>query len=201
MFCDIEIVEDGYLACVEFYNVGLVGRNHCNIVFHFVEDGLVVNIYVFICGVEQVPYQGNGTSSLFEYELGALLCLLHFCQGLFPTFVENLHFGVKFCHSLSFCDGAHDDSAIFGPYAVDELFQSCPFFTALYLARHRYLVAKWHEYKITSGKTYLASETWSFGGDGLFDYLHQHFLSYLERVLHTPVLFEVGQPCRFGERV
>ena len=134
LLCDVEIVEDGHLACVQFHDVGFVGRNHRYIVFHLVVDRLVVYIDVLVSGVEQVSYQGHCSSCFLKDKLWALLCFLNLCECFFPTLVENFHLHVQFGNSLAFSHGAHNDAAVFRLYAVYELLKACSLFAALNFA-------------------------------------------------------------------
>ena len=77
LLCDVEIVEDRHLACVQFHDVGFVGRNHRYIVFHLVVDRLVVYIDVLVSGVEQVSYQGHCSSCFLKDKLWAPVSYTH----------------------------------------------------------------------------------------------------------------------------
>ena len=48
-----------------------------------------------------------------------------------------------------------------------------------------------------AGEGDLACEARAFGGNGFFDNLHHHLLSYLQRVLDGAVFLQIGQAAGF----
>ena len=136
LFRHIEIVEDGHYACVSFHNFGLFRGNECNVLSYFVIDFFVVDVDVFVRGVEEVAQQSHHSACFFIYQLGTLFGLLYFNDGVFPSFEQYFHFSIQFGHSFSFGYCTYDDAEVFWPYAVDELFESCSLFSALDLGRY-----------------------------------------------------------------
>ena len=123
----------------------------------------------------------------------ALLGLLHLGDGIHPSLVQDLQLAVELGYALAFSYGSDDDTAVLGFDAVDELLESCSFFTAFDLGGYRDLVAKGQQDEIAAGKAQLARQARTLGGDRLLDNLHEHFLSLFERLLHAAVLLQVGQ--------
>ena len=124
LLCDIEIVKDRHLAGVHLYYPSLFRGYHCHVVFYFLTNLLVVDVDVFVSGVEEISQHGHGPARLFIDELWTALCLLCLVDGALPSAGEHFHLSVELCHSLAFGDGAHDDSTILWLDALDELFQS-----------------------------------------------------------------------------
>ena len=54
LFCYIKVIEDRNCSCLKFHDVGLLWGNEFNIVLHFVEHIFIVDVDVFVGGVEQI---------------------------------------------------------------------------------------------------------------------------------------------------
>ena len=124
--CDVEVVKDGQLAAVELYDICFLGCDDGYVSLHFIEYIFVVDVDVFVTGVEYVAEHTHCAARLLVDECGELLCFLCIAQGLFPSGSQHLHLGVEFCHALALGYGAYDDAAVARFNALYGLLESCP---------------------------------------------------------------------------
>ena len=116
---------------------------------------------------------------------------MYFGDGVFPSFQQNLQLCIELSSPFAFSYRPDDDAEVLGLNALDQLFQTCTFFTAFDLRRDGDAVVKWDQYQIAPGETEFAGETRSLGVDGLFDNLYEYLLSYLQRVGDTAVFLQL----------
>ena len=189
----VEVVEDGQRSLIELHHVAAFGGDEVDVVVNLVIDFFVVDVDVLEARVEEVAQHADGTACLFIDKHGKVFCLLHFAQDSFPAAYEHLHFGIKLAGTLAFGYCADDDAAVLGLEALYYLLQACPLGTALDFRRDGNLVAEWFEDEETTGEREVARQARTLRADRLFDYLHQHLLPLLQRGLHAPVLWQVGE--------
>jgi hypothetical protein len=125
---DFEMVEDRFLAFVEFDDFLLLRRDQGNILLCFLVDLDVVHMYVGERFVQKVPEDGGGFGILRE-EQAYTLVLGDPLPGAFPLFDERAQFSDQYGGVLAFRGGTDDGSVILGKNAPDERFK--PFFLFL----------------------------------------------------------------------
>ena len=81
------------------------------------------------------------------------------------------------------------------------MFQPGAFLGFLYLGRHRDVVIEGREHEISSGERDFACQPRPLGVNGLFDNLHQHFLTLFQGVLYAAFLGQFGLDGCFVKRV
>ena len=198
---DGEIVENGYVSLVELDDVFRLGRDECNVVAHFFVDLLVVDMNTFKRGVEEVAKQSYRAAGFFVNKRGFVgrIAVLYIRQGRFPTRKEDAQLLIEFCNTTSFGDGANDDTESFGLDAVHELLEARTLGIALDFGRNADLIGEGNEYEVTTGEGNFAGDARSFGRNGFFDDLHQHFLTDVDGVLNMTVFFGIGLARNFVE--
>ena len=190
--CDVEVVENGQFAFVELYDVVHLGCDELDVVPNLVEDAWVVDVDVLVSGIEEVSQECHCAACLFVAECGQLLGLLHLLDGFFPSFQQQHQFLVKLLYSFAFGDGANDDAEVLGLDTLDDLLEACALGAGFDFGADVYFLREGDENEEASGKSNLASEAWSLGGDGFLDDLHKEFLSDLQGVLHASFLGQFG---------
>ena len=128
---DAEIVEYGEVARVELDHLFAVGSNQGDVVVYLAEDVFIVHIDRFVGRVEEVAQHGYGAAGLFEDEQGRFVGTLNLANDFLPAVHEDIQLGVEFCDALAFAGRAHDDAEILRFDALEELFESRPFFGRL----------------------------------------------------------------------
>ena len=108
-----EIVEDGKLPGVQFYDVCPFRGDERNVILDFLEYFFVIYIDVLVRRVEQVAQHAYGTAGFFVYQLGQFVVLLYFGNHVFPLSEQDFQFGVELGHSFTFGNGAYDYSEVF----------------------------------------------------------------------------------------
>ena len=88
--------------------------------------------------------------------------------------------------------GGNYTTESFGLDAADELTQAHLFFGGFYLLRDGDFRAEGDEHHVTAGEREVGGQSRTFGGDRLFGYLHQEFLSLLEDVGDGTLFGDVG---------
>ena len=97
---------------------------------------LVVDVDVLVGGIEKVAQECYDTAFLLIDELWPLGGFLHLGNGVLPPLVEDFEFRVEFGCSFAFSNCPHDDSAIAGLYALDDLLEPGSLFTAFDFGRY-----------------------------------------------------------------
>ena len=196
--CDVEVVEDGQLALVELHALGALGSDERHVVAYLFVGALFVHPYVLEGGAEEVSQQAYGASALLIDEGGEVLGLLCLLQGVFPALDQYLHLLIQLGGFLAFGHCAYDDAAVLGLDAGDDGFQPVALGRRFDFCGDVDLILEGNQHEESARKRDLAGQSGSFGGDGLFDDLHQHFLSLRQRGLHAAVFGQVGQVLCFG---
>ena len=145
-------------------------------------------------GIEEVAKQSHGAAGLFvnERRLVGGVAVLNLGHGSIPTREEDAQFLIEFGNTTSFGDGANDDTESFGLDAVHELLEARTLGIALDFGRNADLIGEGNEYEVTTGEGYFAGDARSFGRNGFFDDLHQHFLTDVDGVLNMTVFSVLG---------
>ena len=151
--------------------------------------------------IEQVAQQSYGTACLFVNQCRKLGRFLYLDNGVFPMFQQYFKLAVQFGHPLALGHGAYDDAEVLGLDAHEQLLEAGALGAGFDFLRYRHLVVERYQYEVASGKRQFGRQSRALGRDGLFDYLHHYFLSYLECVGHRSVLFKVGKQGCLGYRI
>ena len=111
---NVEVVEYGQLASVEFHYARLFRGYLRNIVSHGCAYLLIVYVDVLVGGIEQVAHHGHSPACFLKHQLWQLLTLLYLGDGIVPSLHENFHFGVEFGNTLALSNGAYYHAEVFG---------------------------------------------------------------------------------------
>ena len=121
LFGYVEIVEDGHLSVIEFYDFCFFGCNHLDIFPYLFVDGVIVDMDAVIGGVEQVAQHGHCPARFFAHQLWAFCCFLELGNGIVPFFYQSFELVVQFCHSFSFGRGTYYNAHVFGLDTLNQL--------------------------------------------------------------------------------
>ena len=193
LLCDIEIVKDRHIACVQLDDVCLFGGNQCNILFDLCKNVRIVYVDVFVRRIKQVAQQCYHSACLLVNELRACLGLLYFYNGILPTLQQDFQFGVELGNPFAFCNRADNHSKVFRLDALYQLLESCALFSAFNFRRNRNFIVEWNQDQVASREAQFGCQSRSLGRYGFFNYLYQHFVARFQYVLYCSFLRKVGQ--------
>ena len=146
---DFEMVEDRFLAVIQFHDLFLIGRDEGNVpadllVFPFVVD---VDVGEFI--VEQVPQDRGGLAVLGEERLHVLVSG-EFFPGIFPFADQGLELRDEDGGVLAFRGGADDGSVIARENAPHERLKPSLFLFRGDFLGNAHLLGEGEEYNVAS---------------------------------------------------
>ena len=186
---DVEIVENGHLAPIEFDDLLLLGGDDADIVADLVEHRLVVDRNLRERRVERVADDGIG-AVLLAQEQRRSRRFLDVLQGRVPLVDQRtdvvFHVGVRSVHRRR----ADNDAEILGQHPLRDAFEPLLLVGGADLLRNEDLRRKRHQHDVAAGQRDVGRQARAFGRNGLFGHLHHDRLPHFEVGADLAALFE-----------
>ena len=184
---DVEVVEDGSLALIEFHNALLLGSNHSHIIYNLVVECLIVYADSAERAIERVADDGIGAAHLACQQCRCGLGL-DSVQGLLPTLDEGadvlLDVGIVVTHSGC----ADNHTVVLGQHLIYDCLQSFALLVGANLLRNGYLVGKGDENHISSCQRDIGGQTRTFGRYRLLGHLYKYRLTCGDHLVNLATL-------------
>ena len=194
---DVEMVKYGYVLRIDLHDLLIFRSDKSHIILNLSESLSLIDIDIFKCRAEDIPYHAYHSRFLFENERRAL-APLHLCYGFFPIFHQGAHLIIELRHPFVFSRSAHNHAETLRLDTAHQLTQPDLLLCGFYFLRDGNLIAERHKHHISPGERDLGGETRAFGRDGLFCYLHQQLLTRLHHICDAPLLGDIGFELEFG---